>query len=278
MTTPLLGQQPSPTPSPRRSRRAEVAAIVVVTVVAVVAAVVFAVQRSGTDSGAAPAPTGSAAPSMSAAASPPASAPATTFALVPLWPFADVAAAQAWQQEYRTSGHQPWHLDPAITATAFTTGFLGYTEVDQVVGSPTVAGTQAWVAVGSKRPDGSLSTAAVLHLARIGSGADAPWEVVGSRDTDLTLTTPPYGASVSSPVQVGGRITGVDESLTLKVRTQSGDVVGHVDGVPAGGVRTPWAITVPFTAPSGTVLTVAVSTGGHLFAVERFAITGLRVS
>src|SRR5262249_3784705 len=109
------------------------------------------------------------------------------------------------------------------------------------------------------------------------TGRYAPWEVVGSRDTLLTLTVPAYGATVLSPLTVGGRITGVDESLVIQVRSLGTGLVGQTGGIPAGGQNTPWSATVRFTAPAGTVLTVAVSTGGHVAGVEEFAITGVRV-
>ena len=45
-------------------------------------------------------------------------------------------------------------------------------------------GRQAWVGVGYDNPNGRPVTVAVLHLARIGAGADAPWEVVEHRAGD----------------------------------------------------------------------------------------------
>ena len=41
--------------------------------------------------------------------------------------------------------------------------------------------------------------AAEIHLVKYGPGRDAPWEVVGTRDTDLTLTK-----SVDNPTPVAG--------------------------------------------------------------------------
>jgi hypothetical protein len=197
---------------------------------------------------------------------------------MPLWPFQTVGEASAWQESHRTSGAEPWHLDPSETAVRFAHDFLGYTEIDRVAGTVVRSGGEALVPVGAAPVEGQARpAAAVLHLAQIGSGADAPWEVVGSRDTTLTLTTPPYGSSVLAPVTVGGRITGVDENLQVQVRDLSG-VLGRAENIPAGGLRTPWSATVGFSAPSGTVLTVAVSTGGHVSAVERFAITGVRTA
>jgi hypothetical protein len=34
-------------------------------------------------------------------------------------------------------------------------------------------------------------------------------------------------------------------------------------------------MSVPFSAPGGTVLTIVATTGGHLQTVERFAIQGV---
>ena len=123
----------------------------------------------------------------------------------------------AWQASYQSGGHQPWHRSPDLTATAFA-GFLGYTGVTQVAHS-TVGGGDAHVAVGSKRPDGTIGTAAVIHLVLFGSGQYAPWEVVGTDDTTFTVDRPAYGSTVSSPVTAGGTITGVDESIRVTVHT-----------------------------------------------------------
>jgi hypothetical protein len=222
------------------------------------------------------------APSPSSGASTPASPSTSTpavpvFPFQPLWPFTSVSEAVAWQEEANPGGHQPWKLDPGETALSFAHYYLGYTEVNKVVGK-SVIGRHAWVKVGYNDPNGRPRTVANLHLAKIGTGQWAPWEVVGSRDTRLTLTIPAYGATVRSPLTVSGRITGVDESLVIQVHEQRREgPIGQTAGIPAGGVNTPWRATVSFSAPAGTVLTVAVSTGGHLAAVEAFAITGVRV-
>ena len=213
----------------------------------------------------------------------------TAQALVPLWPFTTLAQVGTWQAAYRSSGSQPWHLDAGRTAMTFTRDHLGYTDVDRV-SSLAVRGPDAHVGVGWSDPESSRHTVAVLHLVRYGSGADAPWVVVGSDDTDLTLSTPRYGSTVTSPLRVGGVVTGVDESLRIIVLGPTSPTpLGVVSGLPAGGQRTPWSATVRFTLPSttssgtptsaksGTVVTIAVSTGGHLKGVERFAVTAARV-
>ena len=111
----------------------------------------------------------------------------------------------------------------------------------------------------------------------MGAGSDAPWEVAGTRDSTLSITSPAYGSRVSSPLTAGGRITGVDESLRVAVLDSDGRTLGRVTGIPAGGTGTPWSAAVSYTRPAGEVLTVVVSSGGHLTEVERFAVTAVRV-
>jgi hypothetical protein len=84
---------------------------------------------------------------------------------------------------------------------------------------------------------------------------------------------------VRSPLTVGGRITGVDESLHVQVLgLGSGRPLGEVQGIPAGGQDQPWSVKLPYRTSKAKVITVAVSTGGHLYDVEAFAITGLRTT
>ncbi|GIH66451.1 hypothetical protein [Microbispora siamensis] len=197
----------------------------------------------------------------------------------PLWPFADEEQVRDWQESYRSGGHQPWHLDAERTALSFTQGFLGFTDVDRVV-KRTVTGADARVSVGIRGEGGGRpGIAAVIHLVRFGTGPDAPWEVVGTDDTTFSLTTPRYGAVVSSPVKVGGRITGVDESIRVRVRaTGSAGPLGERCCVSAGGDDAPWSATVTFRAAPGRTLTLVASTGGHVAEVERFTVTGVRVA
>jgi Immunoglobulin-like domain of bacterial spore germination len=200
----------------------------------------------------------------------------TEFQYQPLWPFRTQAEADAWRQQNDAQGTQPWHVDAEQTALSFTTGYLGFGEIDRVVAKD-IREREAWVSVGYAPGTGRLSTSAVIHLVRFGAGDGAPWEVVGTRDTDLTLETPSYGSGVSSPVTVGGRITGVDESLRIQVRQSSSEVpIGESCCLPAGGDNTPWQAKVSFSGATDPALTIVVSTGGHVQGIERFAITGVR--
>jgi len=123
----------------------------------------------------------------------------------------------------------------------------------------------------------ALTVAAVLHLARIGQGQDAPWEVVGTTDTTLTLDRPRYGATVASPLTINGLISGSDESIRVEVRQPSSDQpIGTRCCLPAGGDRQPWTTQVTFKGATAPALTIIASTGGHVQSVERFAITAAR--
>jgi hypothetical protein len=210
------------------------------------------------------------------AADPPADR-AGTFDRPPLWPFSTQADVDDWQDAHRDGGHQPWHLDAEQTALSFTNGFLGFTGIDRVVGSDVRDG-EAWIQVGYLPEAGGRETvAADVHLFRWGSGPDAPWEVVGTRDTTLTLDTPRYGATAGSPLTVGGLISGVDESLRIEVRQPSSEApLGESCCVPAGGERQRWSTSVSYAGATDAALTVVVSTGGHVQDVERFAITAVR--
>jgi hypothetical protein len=194
---------------------------------------------------------------------------------LPLWPFANGQQVRGWEAGYRSGGHQPWHLSAQQTALSFTQGFLGYTEINRVAAT-TISGRDARVAVGFRTDAGRVGTAAVIHLVRYGTGDLAPWEVVGTDDTTLSLTTPEYGGHVAGRIAAGGRVTGVDESISLRVRQQSsGAPAGQFCCVPGGGQNQPWSATVSLRGGAHGVLTIAASTGGHLTAVERFAVTAV---
>jgi len=157
------------------------------------------------------------------------------------------------------------------TALTFTRQYLGFTDITTVTSSR-FDGQGAHIGVGYRNPAGRLVTAAVLHLVRYGGGL--AWEVAGTDDTTLSLEQPPNGTTVTSPMTVGGHITGVDENVRVVIRSQAHD--GAVAGwatVPTGGQHTRWHTTVSSTDLG--LLIVVASTGGHLQAVERFAVEGV---
>jgi hypothetical protein len=226
-----------------------------------------------------PAPKQSVSPSatgsMSSAVTRTASAPppATVFVLgyQPLWPFANLQQVDSWRAAYASNGSQPWHLDARQTALLFTRNNLGFTELDRTT-TARISSTDAHIGVGYSNPNKRDVTAAVLHLVRFGNDAGSPWEVVGSDDTTFSLETPKYGSTVSSPMLIGGHLTGVDESIRVRILADGGTTA--VNPIPAGGTNSPWSTgAVPFSQTG--VLTIVASTGGHLQQVERFAIQGV---
>ncbi|MEU9144068.1 hypothetical protein [Streptomyces sp. NPDC048349] len=228
---------------------------------------------------ASPTPGSTAGPTGPAVApsTPPAAEPALGPGLQPLWPFTTLEQARAWQRSHREGGHQPWHLDADQTALAFVQGYLGFREMDRI-SSHSVSGRHARIGVGLGNPqEARRGTAAVLHLVRYGTEPDAPWEVVGTDDTTFSLTAPAYGSPARTPLAVGGRITGVDESISVQVREPSSPLpLGTACCTSAGGEHTPWTSTVSYTHPTDPVLTVVAATGGHLAEVERFTVTAVR--
>lgn len=212
--------------------------------------------------------------SASATATPSQSPPPVYERYQPLWPFGSLWAAEQWRT--KGGGSQPWHLDPEETALNFTRSYLGFTELDQVTAT-FFDDLGAHIGIGYRDPNGVQRTAATLRLVQYGTASDSPWVVVGSDDTTLTLEKPAYGSKVSSPMTIGGHISGVDENIVVSVlrMTSTGSDRSELARVPAGGDRAPWT-TGPVSFTQRGVLTIVASTGGHLQQVERFAIHGVR--
>jgi hypothetical protein len=187
---------------------------------------------------------------------------------LPLWPYADGSAAAAAKGTAQD-------VDPATVALRFTTVHLGFTDNNLVLGTTKSSdGKQAWVSIGYHTEGSRTATAAVIHVVQ---WSDGPWEVVGTRDTTLSLTQPSYGATGSSPMTAGGKITGVDESIRVAVQqSSSNQPLGVACCAPAGGSASPWSESVSFKSSTAQVLTVVASTGGHLVQHERWALTAVR--
>lgn len=270
----------------RRTRRLSIAAAIlaVLALATVIGVIVFSDRADGPSTS--PLPTATKPPATRTVPSTGPSSPVTpapsptptgrVFRHQPIWPFGSEQEVAAWQQAYRNGGKQPWHLDAAQTALFFTTSYLGFDEINVVI-AQSVKGDDATVKVGYRTESPTPSVASVIHLRRFGQGFDAPWEVVGTRDTTFTLDRPRYGGAATSPLQVGGRITGIDESIRVDVRQLSSDKpLGTFCCKPAGGERSRWSAEVPFRGATDGVLTVVASTGGHYQGVEQFTVTAVR--
>ncbi|MGH3759127.1 hypothetical protein [Actinophytocola sp.] len=259
-------------------RRGSALPIVLVILVVIAAGTVLAIRVFGDEPRARRAAANQSAPSHppSTTAPPTTSTTPADQAEPPLWPFRTLEEARRWQVEQAPAGHSPWHADAEATALAFTTGYLGFTDVDTVVRSE-IEATEALVKVGYQGESGRPAPAATLALVRFGDGPQAPWEVVGTVDDTMSITEPAPGVEVTSPVRVGGLISGVDESIRVQMRDPAAQrPVGEACCLPAGGENSPWSTPVTYRGASGAVLTIVASTGGHIADVERFAVIGVR--
>lgn len=129
-----------------------------------------------------------------------------------------------------------WLVAVLVSVVVVVAGALTAVVLLARSGGGTPAAAPPRVTVGFDNPNGQPVSSAVLHLVRFGSGTDTPWEVVGTQDTTLTLTTPAYGVTVRSSVTVGGLITGVDESLRVQIRQLGLSApIATTGGVPACG-------------------------------------------
>jgi hypothetical protein len=202
----------------------------------------------------------------------------SAFPYQPLWPFDAQHEADRWLSDPVARAEDRWHAEAAATALRFTQSFLGFTEIDRTIHVDDQGG-EALVSVGYTSPSGKDATAATIHLVRFGTAPDAPWEVVGTRDTVLTLDTPAYGSTVAgSVVEAGGTITGVDECLHLEVRQRPLQrLLGEFSCLMTGGEGRRWSAQVTMTGAQPGAVTLVAWTGGHSARIERFAVTGLRV-
>lgn len=91
------------------------------------------------------------------------------------------------------------------------------------------------------------------------------------------MTEPTPAVEVTSPVRVGGMVSGVDENIRVQVRDPAMPrPIGESCCRPAGGENSPWSVPVRYRGASGAMLTIVAATGGHVADVERFAVTGAR--
>ena len=268
------GEVPGRATKVARRRRTQLIGAGAVAAAAAVVAIVAAVAPSGSKSHhvqVGQEPTVSTSPPASTApattASPP--SPALPSGYLPLYPFSSGEEVARWE----ISDAGP--LDPGQTALGFAR-YLGYAGINEILAIRS-ASDGDHVSIGFTVASAPPHTAAVVHLVRFGQGDRAPWEVVGTDDTTFSLTMPAYGSSLRTPLSIGGTITGVDESITVKLfRPGSATPVALSCCHAAGGTSSPWSVVISGPLPTHGNLIIAASSGGHIAQVERFAVTGVR--
>ena len=277
------GEVPGQAAMVTRRRRARLVAAGGIAAAAAVIAIVVGVTpskspRHHVQVGHEPTPATSLTPSPNtspptATTPPPSDSQALPAGYLPLFPFTSAAQVAQWKNSPSFSDY----LDPGRTALDFAL-YLSYPGIDHVVAVRS-APDGDHVSIGFTIPGAPPHTAAIIHLVRFGHGDAAPWEVVGTDDTTFTLTSPPYGSQPQTPLTVGGSITGVDESITVKAFVPgSGSLVADSCCHPAGGTNSPWTVQIPGPLHNRGILIIAASTGGHITQVERFAVTGVRLA
>jgi hypothetical protein len=149
-----------------------------------------------------------------------------------LWPFTSAEQGRAWMNDH---GARPWAQDPLAVAQHFVDDLL---KLDSV----TASGTAPNVTLTVPGPVASKQVG-VVHVVRTFEGG--PWTVVSVCCTDLTITTPEAGTAITSPTEVSGRITGVDENVQLRLITATGRDLAST-GAPAG-TEMPWQGSLTWT-------------------------------
>jgi len=171
--------------------------------------------------------------------------------------------------------------DAEAAALAFVRS-LGLAQIDLVTGTGANGDQQAQVGVGFRDPDGIERTVAVLRLRQLGSVSPPSWEVVDSAqstDSRLRLTDPAAGASVHPPLRISGRLSGVDETVQVVVRSLPAlTVLGTADAGPITGTDVPWAATVALSAESPGPALIEVITSGSLSPVQSLAVRRIRLT
>jgi hypothetical protein len=179
-----------------------------------------------------------------------------------LWPFTSVEQGQAWMTDH---GKRPWADDPTAVAIHLVRDLLKL-EVEVVQSAPYDESTDVAPTITLKVQGRQVG---VVHLVRVFSGG--PWTVVSVCCTDLIITSPMPGAAITSPTQVTGRVTGVDENVQLRLLTATGRDLA-TSGAPAGGEE-PWTGTLTWAAQDWyTAGVVAITRSPRDGSITRIAV------
>ncbi|MCU1588714.1 MAG: hypothetical protein JWN31_2207 [Frankiales bacterium] len=157
-----------------------------------------------------------------------------------LWPFTSRAQMDAWQKDH---GNRPWAHDQLQVSAHFATDLLGLRGLN----AHAFGVHLAVLRTGEQRDQVQLRAGrrvvSTLDLIKLRVGGS--WTVIDARGGDLTITAPQAGTAVTSPTQVSGRITGVDENVQLQLITATGHLLA-TSGAPAG-TEMPWNGTLTWS-------------------------------
>lgn len=197
---------------------------------------------------------------------------------VPIWPFADQAAADAWQKTAATSPDS-WHLDPRATAVHFVdalklppTAVTGGVPRINADGSATVDLTRVATA------DATSAVVGTVRLVRWSTEAEAPWGVLdvtspAGAQLPLAITSPTEGARISAPLPVSFTLTGAEDDVYVSAWAAGTTSPAATQQTVAGTSTT---VTLASALPStgtGFVVVADGSSGAGAFALSRLAVT-----
>lgn len=196
------------------------------------------------------------APSVSATTAAPA------FPARGIFPFVTRAQEQSWEAGGGANGPQPWVASPVQCALRFVTDMLGQPTVSAVTETALSAdGRAATVTLGrSMKADAGPRVVGVtrVRLARF----SAAWEVLGADDagTAMTVTSPAPAGNVDSPLVVTGPGFGVDEAVTVELRSvHARGPIGKPAHASFGQGTPTWSATLSFAAPSDAAGAIVVT-------------------
>ena len=177
-----------------------------------------------------------------------------------IWPFASAAQVSAWRAD--PSG-KPWATDARAVAAHFLSDYL------RLPGLTVGPGCASCLEIDVRTASTSAGT---LHLVADSHASPVVYSVTGvDPPPGLSVTRPVSGQRVGTPVQVGGGITGVDESILVRLLSQAGKALGQTSA-PAGSGR-PWTASLPWSDRSWyTGALVLTTTSPKDGSVNRLAV------
>jgi len=148
------------------------------------------------------------------------------------------------------------YATPEAAATGFATQYLGMTT--PAVGTFAQGDSRSGEVPVRSTPTGPITTVLVRQL-----GKGSSWWVLGCGAQDITITTPVWDTSVSSPVALTGSSLAFEGTVQTQVR-QDGTMQPLGAGFVTGGSteKAPFSGTLGFATPSasrGAVVLQAIS-------------------
>lgn len=256
----------------RRSRLVPVAAIAGAVVVAAAAAITVSVTDGGAlrqarqvPKVASPQPTGCAGglcPEPRPSPTTSTNGVTTSANGTPVWPFTSDAQAADWEAQ---PGSRGWAADPVKVTQHLMDDYL------KLPGAAT----------SRLNDDGDLAIVEVsaggrpvsqVRLERVGRDTSGPWSVTSAASDDLVVRQPGDGDEVTSPLQVTGTVSGVDQSVHLRLMAAA--LLGEAYA-PAGNEQ-PWTQALAWTRSDWSVAALTGTTFNGKGDLSAVTVTAVR--